>query len=1145
MSFVANGPFSLKPYDKIGEKKDGSAKGVGSSSELLGVGDFSDGTLSYFKLNNPLWQNPFTLALADNTHDLDADFTDCERSGADRETKFWSKFAFTMAIAGGFSPSPDISNISDDTNSLNYLQTNYSYLNRIPRIYLSDENFCTLGIMYDTINRGHGSFQFIALNPGDRTLMGAAGGVLSGLLAKFNRGRGIPVIIDTSKGFMKMVEEFNPTAKTLDLPQFCYMRTAATIADPSTTPGVGNMVTKFGIANVYCEYLKEEGRVVKADDLIGNVEINYTNLKFNSIYSNENDKVTATYAITGGPLRGIVPDIRTLIANTGAKHVNSINFVKAEFLNAQKTVASTGGFAYPGGLFGKQISGSRAGFYEEFNHMLNNEKTNDAVRTLMKTYTMGCARKRTSDAAQGDDCDKLPGLTFHGLNPDGKSINTDESVTMGVMGVMVTIDRLLFARQVARCSDAAAILDSGTHMIVYIPGGDEEKKAITATAQEKLVESTIPPEPALPKIPLTKIQQKEIEDRLRADRRFRRSTIMAAAAAAEAERREAKKRANTEAKIKKSAETDDKKDNDAANDDEYEDEYEDENDVPYTWVSKLEGFLSALFPSGSGLGGGTNKHKLLLDGLYQNGGALKAEDLDLATILSYLYTRGGEEKEKILLFGKFKRIIDKIRTLFTSGLITFRYYNDQTHNAVYICNSQGGDGNNYSDDYIDYYLNTLRDQDLIDPFDGDKPPRLDAPEVIFRLVYFDYTKKPVDLAADFSIVRYDTAGGQAITLLGFGFDEIYLTNRARVVALQKIFNAVNKIDAPLETVLWGADTSPDAPLVASTGATLFQGGGERPFSVTSVFRAPFEKLSSVENLPEINIGVLYSLLKMLRNYETSFMNYREGRDMFYNMIDDGFPLKMLPNIVMASSVEVYVFVRLMLDDYTAERTKTINYGLFEYCLYSQKDKNYIYTCLQDIKDYILGTDMYYISPTETDIIPAKTRAYFADLFTRTVFLSSQIYSQTYELTNEGNYEAIYKLASDNYLTMGGFHELSEIFMAKTGKILEELPPGVLSKYDKPVSQNSSKDFVEESEAMSEVGKDVGMGLNIMRGTPTKMRFMTPPSPLREGRGGTANFKKSIKKQRTRKLTRGKKRGHGKKRTRKRGIKRRHHTKRKV
>jgi hypothetical protein len=183
--------------------------------------------------------------------------------------------------------------------------------------------------------------------------------------------------------------------------------------------------------------------------------------------------------------------------------------------------------------------------------------------------------------------------------------------------------------------------------------------------------------------------------------------------------------------------------------------------------------------------------------------------------------------------------------------------------------------------------------------------------------------------------------------------------------------------------------------------------------------------------------------------------------------------------------------------------------------------------------------MYYISPTKTDIIPAETQAYFADLCTRTVFLSSEIYSQTYELTNAGNYEAIYKLASDNYLTMGGFHELSEIFVAKTGKILEELPPGVLSKYDETVLQNSSKGVVEEGES----GKDVGMGLNLGRGTPTKMRFITPLTPSKV-RGGSSNLKKSIKKRRTRKLTRRKKRGYGKKQSRKRGIKMRRHTKRK-
>jgi hypothetical protein len=239
---------------------------------------------------------------------------------------------------------------------------------------------------------------------------------------------------------------------------------------------------------------------------------------------------------------------------------------------------------------------------------------------------------------------------------------------------------------------------------------------------------------------------------------------------------------------------------------------------------------------------------------------------------------------------------------------------------------------------------------------------------------------------------------------------------------------------------------------------------------------------------------------------------------------------------MASSVEVYVFVKLMLDDYTADRAKTINYGLFEYYLYSQKDNNYIYTCLQDIKDYILGVNMYYISPAETDIIPDETRAYFADLCTRTVSLSGQIYSQTYDLTNTGDYEAIYQLASDNYLTMGGFHELSEIFMTKTGEILQALPSEVLAKYGEQVTE-----AVEESKG-DDVGK--GVGYFLPRGPTNRAPSQVQARQPTGAGGATTNLKKSIKKHRTRKLTRGKKRYNGKKHTRKRGIKRRHHTKRK-
>jgi hypothetical protein len=1136
MSFVANGQFSLIPYNEIRPKTetDDGAKGVKSSFIQLSSDAISEATLTYFTNEEgdgrgALWQKKFTLALADNTHDLDEDFTDCERSGADRATKFWSKFAFTMAVAGGFNEGT-IAGISETTNPLNYLQTNCSYLNRIPRARLSDENYCTLGVMHDAIRGGQGNFYIISLAPDDKRRMGDACTDLSSLLYGFKTAdMGIPVIIDTSKSFTKMVEVFNNREEVKQSDKFCYMRTAASIADPSTTPGVDNMVDKFGVNNVYCEYLEGE-RVVAADDLVGNVKITYTNLQFNSISSNNRDQVTATYAIIGGPLQG-KSDARILVANTGPKHFNSINYVKSEFLIAQRGLAANPVFAYPETLFRTQILGGRAQFYDEFNAMLNGAEAIDVVKTLMKTYTMGCARKRTSDAAQGDDCDKLPSLKFHKLNLDGKSLKTEgEGVKMTTKGVMVTIDRLLFARQVAKCPGAAAILDSGTHMIVYIPGEGaavkvaEGKVEPVEQAASKEV-ATIEKERAPPKRPepLTPDEKIAINNKLRDERRFRRAanTLAAAQNKARAAVTGADTAKEEEAVVEEAGEKAEKAEETAAG----------------SWVDffdkffQFENFFKEIGPAGSDAGkGGANTRESQLDGLYQTGGDPTADDLDLSTILSYLYVHKDGRTE---FYGKFAQIIDQIRKLFGEGFITFKYYNDQTHNAVYMCNRD-------RDEYIDSYLDGLRAADSVDPFGTGKVGKTHyktEAEVIFHIVYWGKGKTP---AADFSIVRYNNKTyGPSMRCVGGGWDNWYNPSLKNEVRLKAIFDAANGGEEPSAAEFLTGDPSDAAPSPSpSDGASADMGGGASP-SITSIFRAPFNTLSSTENLSETNIAVMNSLLNMLCNYETSFINYREGRDAFYNIINDGFPLKMLPNIVMASSVEVSVFVKLMLDDYTADRAKTINYGLFEYYLYSQKDNNYIYTCLQDIKDYILGTNMYYISPTETDIIPDETRAYFEDLCTRTVSLSGQIYSQTYDLTNTGDYEAIYQLASDNYLTMGGFHELSEIFMTKTGEILKSLPSDVLAKYGEQVTE-----AVEESkrEEKADVGK--GIGYFLPRGPTNRVPSQVQARPPTGAGGANTNLKKSIKKHRTRKLTRGKKRDNGKKHTRKRGIKRRHHTKRK-
>ena len=89
-----------------------------------------------------------------------------------------------------------------------------------------------------------------------------------------------------------------------------------------------------------------------------------------------------------------------------------------------------------------------------------------------------------------------------------------------------------FARQVAKCPGAAAILDSGTHMIVYIPGegaavkvADGKVEPVEQAASKEV--ATIEKERAPPKRPepLTPDEKIANNNKLRDERRFRRNAL--------------------------------------------------------------------------------------------------------------------------------------------------------------------------------------------------------------------------------------------------------------------------------------------------------------------------------------------------------------------------------------------------------------------------------------------------------------------------------------------------------------------------------------------------------------------------------------------------------------------------------------------
>ena len=88
----------------------------------------------------------------------------------------------------------------------------------------------------------------------------------------------------------------------------------------------------------------------------------------------------------------------------------------------------------------------------------------------------------------------------------------------------------------------------------------------------------------------------------------------------------------------------------------------------FTDFFQLEKFFEEIGPAGSDAGkGGANTRESQLDGLYQTGGDPTADDLDLSTILSYLYVHKDGRTE---FYGKFAQIIDQIRKLFGEGFIT-------------------------------------------------------------------------------------------------------------------------------------------------------------------------------------------------------------------------------------------------------------------------------------------------------------------------------------------------------------------------------------------------------------------------------------------------------------------------------------------
>jgi hypothetical protein len=243
---------------------------------------------------------------------------------------------------------------------------------------------------------------------------------------------------------------------------------------------------------------------------------------------------------------------------------------------------------------------------------------------------------------------------------------------------------------------------------------------------------------------------------------------------------------------------------------------------------------------------------------------------------------------------------------------------------------------------------------------------------------------------------------------------------------------------------------------------------EEEYTCAKVLSSPFEILNSKEMLVENNINIIYYLFDLLKQYEKSFIFYKEGKEAFYIKIDEGLEYD-LPGNYFPNYIEFYVFMKLMLDDYDETKLRTINYAIFEYYLYSMKSKNSIYYKYQNIKSYTLNEDEYYISLEESQevLIDEQTRIYFDSICERTIKISNEIYKEYFDLINKYDYKSIYDIISQNYLSETGFIEMGNIFVIKTVQIIESmLEKGLLKQYLKEAKQ-VEKEYMESNDEENE------------------------------------------------------------------------------
>jgi hypothetical protein len=1014
MTHRPNEPYTLKSLDLIQQIKatnDSTTGAVASGTDTnFPFYEFKMEYIDATTLNN--FTRPPTgvppglhsmidgVGFLDSLHDFKSDFMDCQAPiKGNKEIFSFKKFGFSFLLNGGYPT------LLPQNNLL--IQQAYSYLNRIPRPLNESnlENYFSLGNIYDIINNPDRGQMYILPNTRaftPQTKEKHFQNIYNKLTEFFseyrdgNFGNTIKVIVDHQLNFYDIVYTCKPKDDATPS-DFSILYTAETITDPAPKSKAKKLDDNFGYKNCYIENLPGSRTYnASVDGVGGNVNVTFSNLVVGTS-DLENGRFFVDVVYQNGDRR---EPVKVEMNSKG----NSINAIKNQIRNTIERVTGVVADTFTSTFYNESITDRRS-FYNNFNQGMND----GTKRDYTQKYAIFYARKRLGDTLQARIClpDKLSNLNFNSVKRESGTftgynfkLDTTTPKRASTGAVLVTHDRMLFSYAVIQ--GIPTILDLENNMIVFLPRSPPQGPRVPPGLRGGFQQ-------IVPKINTYNFNK------------------------------------NPTNLIQKGG--------------------EDANDIVESIMNNPDALIRFLYfyVNGRSNFSKLDGFKIFMDNVNRNFN-------NSNNTLDYAYL--GEFLNNTLVIsprGDIEGIIYEINEPIITGVQTREQIKNQTYDLIQnsVLIHIRLDDNNYievkksiKDAGITIskskYNGTLESN-------GINLSKQQIKSQINNPGSFTINTQNTDVNASFANnITEDLLSNDAKTT-----SERVLSVLCNVIIGGVVGGVVGGITGimygnPYDSIVTGA-------AFGAVGTSVFEGakykgflGGGKPSDIPlyeSVLTVDFSKLNDPKNLFQNNVTVIYFLFNLLRSYELSFITYQEGIESFYTKIDESCVLSDMIGVTnwIPHNIEFYVFLKLILQDYSEKNVNTINYALFEYYLYLLKGVNNIYYRFQDVKSYLLNTN--YEIPFTPQIQSAITTTnmqslqYFNSVCKRAMQISQDVITKNYNASQSANFDLIHNNADAYGLKLCGFTEMKSEFINKTVDIVSSMmSKGLLLKY-----KNSNKE----------------------------------------------------------------------------------------